>query len=157
MGTPLALWRAQSHWGRVPIVQQFLRAITFFPGRTYYGFPGMGGPSRPPFNDLEIFLQSVETIFALLLVLALVNAQARTTPRYFTVCALLIVAAYYWFNASVQGPVNGWRLLYLAIPAFLGAGAAARTLPRVMSALVLLLAAVLASQIAFTTAGYFVI
>ena len=157
LGNPFALWRAQAHWGSVSLGQQIQQALTLYPLRAYYGHPWIGPPGHPPFNGLEIYLQSVGSILAMLTITALLLAQRRVTPWYLTTVGALVLFAYYWFDGAVVGAVAGWRLLYIAVPAFLGVGIAARHRWRLTLALVSAFGVVLLLQVALTVAGYFVV
>lgn len=157
LGNPFALLKAQAHWGSASLFRELEHALTLYPLRAYYGHPWVGTPGHPPFNGLEIYLQSVGSIVAMFTILALVLAQRRLTPWYLTAVGVLVLLAYYWFDGSVIGAVAGWRLLYIAVPAFLGIGVAGRRRWRLMVALVSAFGVVMLIQVALTVAGYFVV
>jgi hypothetical protein len=156
-GTPFAFLRAQQAWGGASPAVRFVRAITLYPLRAYDGSPNPAGPGPYPGTAFEVYIQSIESVVAILLCLALILLSRRLVHWPVTVAGLAVVIAYYWFVGTVEGPVAGFRELYLAIPMFLGLGVLFQRSPWIARILVGVFAILLCSQVALTVAGYLVV
>jgi hypothetical protein len=108
-------------------------------------------------NRFEMFLQSELGVVCLLVCVALLVAQARSTPWIVTVAAALMVLSFCWFSGTVVGSISARRVLYAVIPAFIGVGAMADRRSWLAWSVVIIFALALGCCVAASVAGYRVV
>lgn len=154
---PLAFVIAQNHWGSASTLMRLWRAVTLYPLTTYYGHPWIGPPGHPPLFEFVVYLQCLASIVALGLIVWLALITYRHLPLWLFIIGLLLPLTYYWSIGTVSGPVNGFRLLFIDIPAFLGIGFLYWRRPPLTITMVCLWGFLLAVEIALSLAGYMVV
>lgn len=155
--TPLAFVTAENHWGSASLVTRLVRAVTLSPFTTYYGHPWIGPPGNPPLSEFVMWLQCVGSVVAFGFILVMLLEQAHHRPTWLAITGFLVLAAYYWATSTLIGPISGFRLLYIDVPAFLGLGHLAERHRLLATAITAGLGICLALQIGFSLAGYTVV
>lgn len=158
LGSPLAFVSAQAGWGSPSALTRLERALTLYPlTTTLIGYAGRAHSATYAATQDEMAVQAAFGALALALVVWLVFAQRRVSGWPITLASLSTIAAYYWFNGTVQGSSTAFRELYVAVPMFIGLGVVATTRPSLAKVLLGAFALLLGADVAATVAGYLVV
>lgn len=155
--TPLAFVTAENNWGSASLTTRLVRAVTLSPFTTYYGHPWIGPPGHPPLSEFVLYLQCVGSVVAFGFILVMLLEQAHHRPAWIAIVGFLVLAAYYWATSTLIGPISGFRLLYIDVPAFLGLGYLAERHRLMATVITGGLGVCLALQIGLSLAGYTVV
>ncbi len=124
-GTPFAFIDVQQAWCFATVTERLLHIIELYVvfGGGYSGFLRSIFFMRQDYiNAIAMGLYYIFNLFFIILSLLATFILLKYKKWLLFTYSLLVVVGYIWFMASIQGPINAYRLLYIDIPMFIAFG-----------------------------------
>ncbi len=163
INNPFAFLQVQANWGTKPFAVRVYNFFHLYPivGGKHFGFfPSLFfkySHHLPQWNVERSFNSIIFVIMIGLILLLATQANKQKRLLYLMLFSIACILTYAWTIGTIEGPVSAIRLLYIVVPAFLGAGFLYEKNKFISYGLLLVFASILMVQAAFFVSGYWVV